>query len=42
MRQYLSFATTWGMTRVHNFHFFVFVFKQGLIKLHGIQKKEMY
>lgn len=22
--------------------FFVFVFKQGLIKLHGIQKKEMY
>lgn len=27
-------------TRVHSFQ--VFVFKQGLIKLHGIQKKEMY
>ena len=24
------------------FRFFAFVFKQGLIKLHGIQKKEMY
>lgn len=29
-------------TRVHSFQYFVFVFKQGLIKLHGIQKKQMY
>lgn len=29
-------------TRVHSFQVFVFVFKQGLIKLHGFQKKEVY
>lgn len=30
------------MTRVHSFQYFVFVFKQGLIKLHGIRKKQTY